>query len=251
MAKKYYDDPMLWTYLKEINKIPNERKIPVGTVIYIPARDAKKTEVDVKKEREIEAELRAELEGLRDELRRARRRAEECEDEKRELANALEDCKDEAGSEALEEAKAKNKRLSKALGEKEAAIDELEAMCEKEMKAMARRKDKEMEAAAEECEAELRRKNRRIEELEEELMHCRRRLEDLEGMRDVARGKGRMKMDEGMHHDGPCPGCGKMHGEMKKAHKPKYTKEKCTDSRSMIAAVAIALVGSIVWIASN
>ncbi len=42
LAQEYYKDPLKWKYIAEMNKIKNERRIPVGTVIYIPAEDAKK-----------------------------------------------------------------------------------------------------------------------------------------------------------------------------------------------------------------
>ena len=42
LAGQYYKDPMRWKYIAEKNKIANERRIPIGTVVYIPVEDAKK-----------------------------------------------------------------------------------------------------------------------------------------------------------------------------------------------------------------
>jgi len=41
LAQEYYKDPYEWKYIKKMNKISNERRIPVGMVIYIPAKDVK------------------------------------------------------------------------------------------------------------------------------------------------------------------------------------------------------------------
>jgi hypothetical protein len=90
MAEKYYGDPYLWNLIKEKNKISNERKIPVGTVIYIPTRDAKelvaKTEGDMDK-------ISANMSELEEELAAARKEAKNCKAEKAKLSKALEDCK--------------------------------------------------------------------------------------------------------------------------------------------------------------
>ena len=42
MAAQYYGDPYEWPFLKEVNKIPNEKRISIGTVIYIPKKPLKK-----------------------------------------------------------------------------------------------------------------------------------------------------------------------------------------------------------------
>jgi nucleoid-associated protein YgaU len=42
LAEKYYDDPYRWQIIMDLNKIPDERRIPIGTVVYIPVEDAKK-----------------------------------------------------------------------------------------------------------------------------------------------------------------------------------------------------------------
>ena len=56
LARRYYGDPLKWTLIKEKNKIPDERTIPIGIVIYIPTVEAKKIE---KKVEEIIAEKKA------------------------------------------------------------------------------------------------------------------------------------------------------------------------------------------------
>ena len=52
LAEKHYDDPYRWKIIMEMNNIPDERRIPIGTVIYIPVKDAKR--IVKKVEREIE-----------------------------------------------------------------------------------------------------------------------------------------------------------------------------------------------------
>jgi hypothetical protein len=249
MAEKHLGDPMQWKCIQEMNKIPNERRISVGTVVYIPAK-CKKGYVEKAVEKPA---------PKADELADCMAKLKACEDEKEKLARALEECKKKAGgAEALEKCKAENRelaealeqckeegkpnrrmrglrqeledcdatlqRLTRAMRDKDATIDELEA------------KLRRMRAETEECEAirrEARRKEERIGELERQLEKCRDRLEDMEDDDDDDDND----RDEGMG---------------KKPSKPaKPMKGECKTSRSFVAAMAIALVGSIVWIGTS
>jgi prefoldin subunit 5 len=241
MAAKYYGDPYEWSFLKEVNKIPNERKISIGTVVYIPKKPLKKVE----KVSEV-----SDVDKLKKEISLLKKKNEECADklkncnaEKNKLAKQLRECKAAKaapGRKALRDCEAKNKELMQNLEKLEAEkrrvgadIEELEAKNRRLARAM-REKDDEIEdieartrRARRECEEELDRKNRRIEELESALGRCRRELEELES-----------KRGEMMEH----------HAEMMKPPKAEPCKK---NPRSLIAAVAIALVGSIIWIASE
>ncbi len=72
LAIKYYKDPLKWKYIAEMNKIRNERRIPVGTVIYIPVADAKKivkeAEKEVAEKKVVLSELELKLQEAQKEL---------------------------------------------------------------------------------------------------------------------------------------------------------------------------------------
>jgi len=250
MASKYYGDPYEWTFLKEVNKIPNERRISKGTVIYIPKKPLKKvgqvSEVD---------ELKKEISLLKKKGEECANKLKECEDEKAKLAKALEECKSKGaapGRKALKECEAKNKKLMEDLRKLEAENHRLGADLE-EMEAKNRRlaraaKDKDaeieeleahmrrMRRRAEECEEELARRDRRIGELESDLKKCHDELAKLEEECRGLRRHGKLPCEE----EKPCKEPPKMH------YKPGPVNQ-----RSLIAAVAIAIVGSIIWIASD
>jgi len=229
LAQQYYKKPLKWKYIMEMNKIPNEKRIPVGTVIYIPVEDAKKiiktVEVEIEKKKTVEEQLTEELAKLRDELREAREQLEMCQAKNKELAAAL------------EELQAENQRLVAAMADKEAAIeekdatiDELEAMLDNVKEAVDKMKaESELEAQEREMRAATQtEKDRRIAELESQLVRCRADVENLEMVRDELKAK------------------------VAKAEMAPPMKKKATaESRSLVAAVAIALVGSIIWIASD
>lgn len=257
MAEKYYGNANEWEYIRKMNKIPNERAISVGTVIYIPVKDAKrlvkKAEADIEAKKVVEVDISSELEKLREELRLAKDRLEKCEAENKRLAEALK--KSEAKNKKLaaslkkceaekkrlanelkkcKEAGAENKRLVEEVKKKDAIIEELEA----ELREMRRKAERAASREREEFEDAMRRKERRIRELEEELEDCRRARRKLE---DMSYGV-KEKVREAEKHMAP------EHMMMKK---PPAKPKKPADSRSRIAAVAIALVGSIIWIASD
>jgi DNA repair exonuclease SbcCD ATPase subunit len=255
-AEKYYDDPFKWPIIKEKNRIPDVRKLRIGAVIYIPTEEAKKliakAEADIDKFAELEKELRDEIAKLKEELAAAKKgivkevkevvREEErpmrSEEEVMELRHALEECKERCGE------------LEHKMRDKEEAIEDLED----EMRAQRRRMERDMDEMADEHRAEIRRiredKEERIRELERELERCQVEIRELEDVRDEAKGRvGRAeKRSKMMRRDRDRP----VEKEMKKMEKEPYMpKDKCGSSRSKVAAAAIALVGSIVWIASR
>ncbi len=241
MAAKHYGDPYKWTILKEVNKIPNERRIATGTVIYIPVLPMKKIEEKPEKPKEP-----SELDLLKKQVDSLRKKNRECEAKRKELAKALEDCKKRVKrmadqAKALKKCQDENKKLearlkrlqnenrelAKANKGKDATIDELEGRL-REMKGALRRCEAELEEA-------MAKKDRHIEELEEELHKCRRKLEEIEIAQKV---KQELMMEK---HVVPCK------------KEPPYLgkKEYKKDDRALVAAVAIAIVGSLIWIGSD
>jgi uncharacterized protein YoxC len=221
MAKKYYGDPLKWPLIKDMNKIPNEARIPVGTVLYIPVKDAKriakKVEAEIVEKKAVEEDISAKIARLQEELRGLEEKSKECEDEKKRLSKDLKD-KD-----------ATIEDLEGMLDNVKVALDKMKAGTEAELEAQAR----EMRAAVKKREEELSEakvaKDRQIEEMESKLRRCRVELDSLERTRDELKAK--IKEAEAV----------------KKPPKPVPTAER----RSTIAAIAIALVGSIIWIASD
>jgi len=227
LAKKYYNNPLQWEYIMKMNKIPNERRIKRGTVVYIPVKDAKKivkvVEAEIEEKKVVEKDLSAELEMLRAELRELKGKAEECAEKNKQLTRALEE-KDAM----LAEKEAAIKDLQAMLDNLKGATDRVKAEAEIE----AQRAKLRAEAAQAEFEAGMREakssQSRRIEELESQLGKCRRERENLEMARDELMAK------------------------IKKAEEAEPVKPvRKAENRSMVAAVAIALVGSIIWMASD
>lgn len=238
LAQKYYDDPYRWKIIMDMNKIPDERRIPIGTVIYIPVEDAKKIVKEVEKEIEVKkaavditaeelAKLRAEVADLKAKLKK-------CQAEKKKMAEALKKCQ------------AKNKKLTQALEDKnakikaqDATIEELQAML-KELKALVDKLQDEVDQLAEEREEQAkaqRKKDELIEELEAKIRRQRREIEELEEVNSKL--KARIREAE------------EAHGFHKVEKPAKPVKEEPVNQRAMVAAVAIALLGSILWIFSD
>jgi chaperonin cofactor prefoldin len=245
MAEKHLGDYRQWKCIAELNKIPNERKISVGTVVYIPAK-CKKGYVEKPAEKpaavnELQAKLddcMAKLKACEDEKEKLAKALDECkkaakmmgdmdalkkcEAERNELAEALENCKKKGEpnkkmrglKQELEECDAKMQRLTRAMKDKDATIDELEAKLRR-----ARAEAGDQEAAM----GRVREKERRISELEKQLQECRERPEGERGREKPVAGE----------------------------RPPKPVKGECKSSRSFVAAMAIALVGSIVWIGTS
>ena len=229
LAEKYYGDPYKWAFIKEMNRIPNERKIPVGTVVYIPIEDAKKIKIDL--DAEIEAmkaagrKLSAEIAELQEENRGLRQ-------ENKALREKLAGCE-----EKLKKCEGKGKRLAGKLKEKDATIKELEGMLDNVKSALEKieaesaleAQAREMRAASEA--ASKKDRNARVKELESELAKCRSRIKELEAARDQLKAKIKKAAEKKSPVNAPV--------------------KKPVDSRSKAAAMAIILVGAIVWIATG
>lgn len=244
LAEKHYEDPLEWAIIKDLNRIPNERRIPIGTVVYIPVKEAKKivkkVEAEIEEKKVAVEEVSAQIGKLKKDLDRARKKSKEYESKNKRLAKSVRDLE------------SKNKRLARSLKDmkdKDAAFNKLEAQV-RELRAAVRKKD----AVIEDLEAELRelraaakrhrelveavdRKERQIEELESKLRRSRGDIEELERARNELRAKIE-RAEAARDRDRPP----------RPVRKPA---KKPTDPRSRIAAVAIALVGSIIWIASD
>jgi len=226
LAQEYYKDPMKWKYIAEMNKIKNERRIPVGTVIYVPVEDAKKivkeAEKVVEAKKVVASEMELKLAELQKELDRIKKDYEECLVRSKELAAALKEKDDMiAGLEA------KVKELNSAL----AAQTELEGQLEDmrvAAKSTAQRKD-ELDEALKDRDARVAEKEARIAEMEWKLKQAQEEVSKLE------RAKAELNEKIAKAEEGMQPG--------KVQH--------VSDPRSRVAAIAIALVGSIIWMASK
>jgi predicted RNase H-like nuclease (RuvC/YqgF family) len=223
IAQQYYGDPLKWTYIKDMNKIANEARIPVGTVIYIPVKDAKRivkqVEEEIVKKKTVEEELSEKIAELQKELDAVREESKKCNAESEQLTKELKD-KD-----------ATVKDLEGMLDNVKAAMDKIKAETESELEAQAN----EMRAAAKKHEEELREAKEaggEVEDLRSELRRCRGDIERLERARDELNAKIRRAEEEA-------------------AKRPPVPVKKPVEARSRVAAVAIALVGSIIWMASN
>jgi uncharacterized protein YoxC len=221
LATKYYGDPLKWPLIKDLNKIPNEKKIPVGAVIYIPVKEAKRivegVEAEIAERKAIEEELSKEIAKLKEDLSAVKAKSEECEEKNKELA------------EALKEKDASIADLEGMLDNVKAGLDKMKA--EAELEAQAQEMRAAAQAAAEkkreELAAALEAKDKKIQELEEKFKQCQRDVAALESMRDELRVK------------------------IAEAERRRPPSAVSADHRSRVAAVAIAIVGSIIWIASN
>lgn len=236
LAEKYYNDPYGWNRILKMNKIPNERRIPIGTVIYIPVEDAKRIVKEIEKkieEKKVVVDITAaELAELRAEVESLRKKLKKCQAENKRLAKALKQCR------------AKNKKLTKALEEKnamikakDATIAELEAMLEDVKVAVEKIKEDADTIAQEQRRrsADEARKDELIDELQAKLRRQRREIEELEEGRDKLKSK--IGAAEGEYHKGR---------DYKKPASPRKLAE--AKPRALAAAIAIALLGSILWI---
>lgn len=242
LAEKYYDDPYGWNLILKMNKIPDERRIPIGTVIYIPVEDAKRIVKEVEKKIEekkvVVEDSAAELERLRAEVERLNKELAECRAENKRLAEALKECR------------AKNEKLTKALEEKnamikakDATIAELRAMLE-DVKASVEKIKRDADLMAQEQKrrsADQARKDELIDELEAKIRRQRREIEELEEA--LSKLKSKIGAAEGEHHCGPQCKAHMKPAEPRKVEKPA--------PRAMAAAMAIALLGAVLWIFSD
>ena len=239
LAEKYYNDPYGWDRILKMNRIPDERRISIGTVVYIPVEDAKRIVREVEKkieEKKAVVEVTAtELEKLREEVKDLRKKLKKCQAENKRLAKALKECR------------AKNKKLTKALEEKNAMIKaknatiaELQAMLE-DVKAAVEKIKEDADMMAQEQKrrsADQARKDELIDELESKLRRQRREIEELEEANRKLKSK--IGAAEGEHHRAPV---------YKKPASPKKLAK--AEPRALAAAIAIALLGSVLWIFSD
>jgi len=239
MAAKHYGDPYKWTVLKDVNRISNERRISKGTVIYIPVLPIKKVGEPEKPGEPSELELlnrkleakNKEVNNLKKKNKELAKALQDCKKRVKKMADqakALKKCRDESKKlkNRLKKLQGENRKLAKANKDKDATIDEFEGRL-REMEGALRRCEEELEMA-------MAKKNRHIEELESELHKCRRELEEIQSAQMAKKHK-HMKPEVRCKKEPPHLG------------KKEYKK----DDRALVAAVAIAIVGSLIWIGSN
>jgi len=240
LAEQYYKDPFKWKIIAEKNVIPNERKIPIGAVIYIPVEDAKKIAKEA--EKVIEAKKVAvdenalKLAELQKELDRIKREHEDSLAKINELMRIIAE-KDAIIAELEGKIKALNKELE-AQSELESRLEDMRVAA----KSTSERKD-ELSGALKEKDASIAEKEARISEMEWKLKNMQSEISRFEDANKELRirieqaEKNKVSMTESREGD----------ESYAKSQKPKYA----SDPRAKIAAMAIALVGSIIWMASD
>jgi len=230
LAKEYYKDPLKWKIIAEKNGIvppPAERRIPIGAVIYVPIEDAQKiakeTEkvVEAKKVAVDEAALK--LAELQKELDRIKKEYEDCLARMKEMTDALKD-RDSVVADLEDKIKELDKQLQ-AQSELEARLEDMRVAA----KSGATGKDELMNALKEK-DASIAEKESRIAEMEWKLKNNQADISRLEAANAELRARiEKAEMGE------------------KEPAKAKFV----SDPRARIAAMAIALVGSIIWMSSN
>jgi len=233
LAEQYYKDPMRWKYIADKNKIANERRIPVGTVVYIPVEDAKKiakeTEKVIEAKKVAVDESALKLAELQKELDRIKKDYEGLLAKINELTNSLKE-KDAL----IAELQDKNNALAKELE----AQSELEARLEDmrvATKSTAERRD-ELSGVLREKDAAIAEKEARIADMEWKLKQAQSEI----GKYEEASKELRMKIEQAEKN------------KVSMKEEARYAKAKhVSDPRSRVAAIAIALVGSIIWMASD
>lgn len=231
LAEQYYKDPMKWKYIAEKNKIRNERRIPVGTVVYIPVEDAKKIAKEAEKTIEAKKvavdESALKLAEMQKELDRIKKDYETLLAQLNDLTNSLKE-KDALIAELQDKNNALNKQIE-AQAELEARLEDMRIAA----KSTAERKD-ELSGALKEKDAAIADKEARIADLEWKLKQSQSDVSKYESEYNELKVK--IEMAEKS-----------MASMEEKPAKAKYV----SDPRSRIAAMAIALVGSIIWMASD
>ena len=242
LAQKYYDDPYRWGKIMEMNKIPDERRIPIGTVIYIPVEDAKRIVKEVEKQIEekkvVVKDTSAELEKLQAEIKGLRAKLKKCQAENKRLAKALRECR------------AKNKKLTAALEEKNAMIKAKDATIA-EMQAMLADIKAAVDKIKEESDLAIQEQRRRtaaqaekdelIEELEAKVRRQRREIAELEEARDKLKARIAEAERNAQSRRGPA----------RRRQPPEPAKKEIADPRARAAALAIGLLGAVLWIFSE
>jgi len=230
LAQEYYKDPLKWKVIAEKNNIvpPAERRIPIGAVIYVPIEDAQKiaqeTEKVVEAKKVAVDETALKLAELQKELDRLKKEYEDCLANAKAIADAMKE-KDAIIAELEGKIRDMDKQLQ-AQAELEARLEDLKVAA----KSGAAGKD-ELMGALKEKDASIAEKESRIAELEWKLKSNKDDISRLE----AANAELKARIDKAM---------GEEEGKPKKA---KFV----SDPRARIAAMAIALVGSIIWMASD
>jgi len=220
LAQKYYKNGMKWKYIAEMNRIPNEKRIPVGTVIYIPVEDAKIIAKEAEKEVEVKKavvdETALKLAALQEELDKLKKDYEDCAARCKELAAALKE-KDDLIAQLQGQIKDLKDQLA-AQAELEAQLDDMrvasKAVADRESELARRIAEK--EAGMAEMEWKLKAAKEEAGRFERETIELKDKIKKIEEM-------------------------GYGYGKVKRP----------SDPRSRVAAIAIALVGSIIWMASK
>lgn len=226
LAQEYYKDPLKWKIIAEKNRItppPAERRIPIGAVIYVPIEDAQKiaqeTEKVVEAKKVAVDETALKLAEIQKELDRIKKEYEDCLGRMKDMTDALKE-----RDAIIAELEGKIKDLDRQLQ----AQSELEARLE-DMRVAAKSssagKD-ELANALKEKDAAIAEKESRIAELEWKMRSSKEDISRLE----AANAELKARIDRAVVEPA----------------KPTFV----SDPRARIAAMAIALVGSIIWMAS-
>ena len=231
LAGQYYKDPMRWKYIADMNKIRNERRIPIGTVVYIPIEDAKKiakeTEKVIEAKKVAVDESTLKLAELQKELDRIKKEYEGCLAKINDLMNTLKE-KDALIVELQDKISALDKQIE-AQAELEARLEDMRIAA----KSTAERKD-ELSGSLKEKDAAIAEKEARIADMEWKLKQSQSEVSKYE----EANKELKMKIEQAENNKASME------------ERPSRAKH-VSDSRSRIAAMAIALVGSIIWMASD
>jgi len=230
LAGQYYKNPMKWKIIAEKNKIANERRISIGTVVYIPVEDA--TKIAREAEKLIEAkkvtvdESALKLAEMQKELDRIKKEYEGCLAKLDELMNTIKE-KDALIAELQDKINALNKQIE-AQAELEARLEDMRIAA----KSAAERKD-DLSGALKEKDAAIAEKEARIADMEWKLKQSQSEVSRYE----EANRELRIKIETAEKY--------------KTSMEERPSRKHVSDSRSRIAAMAIALVGSIIWMASD
>jgi predicted nuclease with TOPRIM domain len=234
LAQEYYKDPLQWEYIKRLNKIPNERKIPVGTVIYIPAKDAKaiakKAEEEIVQKKVVVDETALKIAEFQKEIERIKNELDNCTAKKEDLAASLKK-KDDTIAELEAKIKSLNGELEKQ-AELTAQLEDMRVAAKSTVESR-----EELDAALKEKDATIAEKEARISEMEYKLKRTQEEISNLESasreLKEKIAKSEKIEMTE-------------VNREMV------VTKAKPAEAKEYlpaVAAMAIAIIGAMIWVA--
>lgn len=234
LAQEYYKDSSQWEYIKRLNKIPDERKIPVGTVIYIPAKDAKaiakKAEEEIVQKKVVVDEVALKIAELQKEIERLKKELENCIVKKEDIAASLKKKDD-----TIAELEAKIKSLNGELEKQAELTAQLENM--RVAAKLTAESREELDNALKEKDAAIAEKEARISEMEYKLKRAQEEISNLESanreLKENIAKSGKIEITE-------------VNREMV------VTKAKPAEAKEYlpaVAAMAIAIVGAMIWVA--